>query len=302
MTNVLISYYIEAVNALNSVAAIAFIHVICIKPLPLPAAQFVIIATHSCGSLMTALGSAVSCFQILYVIKFELIFSLDPQLVGWRIFIFLTFLIFVPNFTFGVYRTIQGRYVDKAVTLFNDDKQYVEGLQFPEIYSYCWIMFYLVISFIAFVFLPIFYKNRSNYNDNLPPQRTISLQRYLLGASGIFTVVALTSIMVRLNNSGRVSIDNLITFFALVLLLAYHLTEKETRTIVRKYFFKLLKIEIPPLNPERSSKTCSTSQQLTLASLSGTAMVPCATSALSKNRLINVSSLNNDLEMTENNC
>jgi hypothetical protein len=150
---------------------------------------------------------------------------------------------------------------------------------------------------LLFVFLPIYYKHRPSYNDHLPPQRTISLQRYLLGAFGLFVILTVTVVMLRLNDSGGLSVDNLCSLFALVILLAYHLTEKETRTVVKKHIFKLLNIVEPVFYPGRSTETYSntTSRQLALSSLSGTAIVPGGNSTL-----INVSSLNNDLEMTGN--
>jgi hypothetical protein len=297
MTNVVISYYIEVVNVVNTVLAVSFNYVTWIKPLPLPLAQFVTITSHSCGSLMAALGSAISCFQILYVIKFDLIYSLDPQLMGWRIFILLTSFIAVPNCIFGIFKTMQGVHVDKGVTLFTQDKYNGDGIQFLAIYSVFWTMSYLVLSFFAFVFLPVFYKNRPTFNNHLAPQRTISLQRYLLGASGIFFMLAVTIIMIRLNDSGRLSVDNLCSLFALVILLAYHLTERETRNVVRKHIFKFLKIEEPVSYSERLRKanSTSTSQKLVATSSYGTAVVQSATSTL-----IYVSSLNNDLQMSAN--
>ena len=84
MTNVIMSYYIEVVNALMIFCTLPYVYVLCVGPLPLLPAQFAYTVVHCCASLIVALGSAVSCFHILYVTKFEILFSLDPQEVGRR--------------------------------------------------------------------------------------------------------------------------------------------------------------------------------------------------------------------------
>ena len=86
MTNVIISYYIEVVNVTVTVVSLPLIYVLIIHPLPLFIAQFCAVAAYCCGSLIVALGSAVSLFQILYVVQFNILFTLDPATVGWRTF------------------------------------------------------------------------------------------------------------------------------------------------------------------------------------------------------------------------
>ena len=89
VTNVILSYYIEVTNVLISVCLVPLIFVLCVEPLHFAVAQFILVTIYFCGSLNLALGSAVSCFQLLYVTKFEVIFSLDPQELGKRTFYIL---------------------------------------------------------------------------------------------------------------------------------------------------------------------------------------------------------------------
>jgi hypothetical protein len=56
MTNVIISYYIEVVNAMMMSCTVPYIVVLCYAPLPLFPAQMNYAFTHSCASLLVALG------------------------------------------------------------------------------------------------------------------------------------------------------------------------------------------------------------------------------------------------------
>jgi hypothetical protein len=82
------------------------IYVNSVKPLPFLIAQLETISIYSCFSLIVALGSAISCFQILYVMKFEMLFPLDPHTVGKRIFIILVSVIWLPNISMGLINTM----------------------------------------------------------------------------------------------------------------------------------------------------------------------------------------------------
>ena len=72
ITNVIVSYYVEAVNIMITSTAAPLLYVVGFKPLPFFLAQLIGIFLHCTGSLSVGLGSAISCFQIFYVTKFEL--------------------------------------------------------------------------------------------------------------------------------------------------------------------------------------------------------------------------------------
>jgi hypothetical protein len=112
---VIISYYIEVVNAMMMSCTVPFIVVLCYAPLPLFLAQLTYAFTHSCASLVVALGSAVSCFHIVYVTNFEILFSLDPEEVGRRFFIILAIVICLPNAIAGTYSTFKGAFFTRKV-------------------------------------------------------------------------------------------------------------------------------------------------------------------------------------------
>ena len=116
------------------------------------------------------------------------------------------------------------------------------GLPFLPIYTGCWALLFFILSLVAFVFIPIFFKHHQSDNI-IQPQRTISLQRYLLGSFGFFGVVVTSIIVVEQNDNRHLSVTARIFFFSMDLLLAYHLTEREARHAAKKHLFYLLRIE-----------------------------------------------------------
>jgi hypothetical protein len=80
------SYITEVINVMVISTAAPLLYVICFRPLPVAAAQLSYSSVYSCFTLIVALGAAISCFQTLYVVKFDLLFSLNPQDVGRRTF------------------------------------------------------------------------------------------------------------------------------------------------------------------------------------------------------------------------
>ena len=66
ITNVIVSYYVEAVNIMITSTAAPLLYVVGFKPLPFFLAQLIAIFVHCTGSLSVGLGSAISCFQIFF--------------------------------------------------------------------------------------------------------------------------------------------------------------------------------------------------------------------------------------------
>ena len=147
MTNVIMSYYIEVVNALMIFCTLPYVYVLCVGPLSLLPAQFAYTVVHCCASLIVALGSAVSCFHILYVIKFEVLFSLDPQEVGRRSFVLLALVICLPNALVGIYTTFKGLHVAKDVVMLTQSESVGTGLPFLPIYTGCWALLFFFYLF-----------------------------------------------------------------------------------------------------------------------------------------------------------
>jgi hypothetical protein len=248
VTNVIISYYIEVLNIMASTFDLSLIYILCISPLPLLPAQIIYIFCQTCFSLITALGSAVSCFQMFYVIKFDLLFSLDPQLVGRWTLIVLAVAISIPNAIMGTLYTLNGQHADKAMAFLTHEEMSPGSFSFVSRQSIFWTLFFMSSSCVAFVFIPIFFKKRQQNSSGdrppFPPQRTITLKRYLLGSTGFLIIFILSVLSVRLSDTNRhLPIAMYVTTISTNLLLAYHLMDQEARKAAKRYLLGLFGIE-----------------------------------------------------------
>jgi hypothetical protein len=220
-------------------------YIYCFQPLSFFTAQFVYIFLNSCFSLIAALGSAISCIQIFYVIKFDLLFSLDPFKIGWWTFSILSIIIFLPNIAVGIYWSYHGQYADRTVGLLTRQEKPTEGISFLAFHAIWWTVLFLSLSSAAFVIVPLIFKNRQLPSQaGNAPQRAISLKRYLLGSFGFLFIVMISFLTVNFSDNRRpMSIVFYVIFILFVLVLAYHLTEKDARSAARRYLFSFFNIE-----------------------------------------------------------
>jgi hypothetical protein len=235
VTNVVLSYYIEAVNIMLSLSAVTFLFVVFVQPLPLNLSQLIVIIVHCSGSLSAALGAMISCFQIFYVTQFELVFSLDPQKVVRRIIYILSSVIMVPHTTAGVYSMFNNILVDKRVALFakivNEDKITSKFLNY---YSLFWFLLYILLGLFAFVFIPIFLRTRRACSRHqLPPHTALSIRRYVIVSLGIFVLVAPVIYFNKPNNTDRLQLPGHLFLFSHCLMLVYRLLEPDARQAAR---------------------------------------------------------------------
>jgi hypothetical protein len=117
----------EVINLWIVLATSSFLCTLCLRPMPLVVAHFAYIAIHSCGMLTVALGSAVFCFQLCYVAKFDFLFTLDPHELRRTILYVLGSVIVVPNAIAGIYNTVLDTHAVAAVALFTQKEYEGDG-------------------------------------------------------------------------------------------------------------------------------------------------------------------------------
>jgi hypothetical protein len=245
---VILSYIYELINVMLIISSVPYILQVFMKPVPLWLAQLVYAAVHCSGALFVALGSAISFFHIFYVIKFETLFSMDPQEVGKRTLSILAIIIIVPISIVAIYNTVNGVHVAGDIALLIQSEYNGQGVPFIPMYSICWTLLLLTASFIAYVFIPTFFTTRQPpppHHQQLPQQRSKFLRRGLLISVGLFVSFLTFVIISEKNDSLERSITSKHYFFmfSFDLFLANSLTEKNAATAVQRYIFNLLRIE-----------------------------------------------------------
>ena len=275
ITNVLLSYYIEFVNSLTTCVTLSLLWVLCLFPIPLLLAQIIYTFLHCCGSLCFALGSAISCVQVIYVTKFELLFPLDPKVVGQRIFHILAASIVIPDTAVGIYSIMNGLHVDERVILFTQGDRSGTEIKFMITYSGCWILLFLILSFIGFLFIPIWFKFKQlNNRNHLPPSNVISIRRYLLGSLGFLTVIIVAVVINKGNNTHRLVTPGRLFLISYNMLLAFHLSEKDAMLAAKRYLFNLFNIEAYVNGREIIATSTNNVPQPSLNSINNMEVIP----------------------------
>ena len=84
------------------------LHNTAISTLTYYLAQTVVLSIWSLGSMITAIGIATACFEMLYVTKFSSLFAWCPEKVGRLTFTVITMCCLVPNLLITIDNTWKG--------------------------------------------------------------------------------------------------------------------------------------------------------------------------------------------------
>jgi ABC-type phosphate transport system permease subunit len=118
---------------------------------------------------------------------------MDPQEVGRRTFNIFTILICLPNTIVGIYNLKQGLHVAGGAAAYTQTEYQGEGVRFVPTYSLLWTSLFLILSFFAYAFIPLFIKNTQTSQNHQPTtQRTNSLQRYLVGSFWLLIILVIS--------------------------------------------------------------------------------------------------------------
>jgi glucan phosphoethanolaminetransferase (alkaline phosphatase superfamily) len=225
---------------------------------------------------MIALGSAMSCFQICYVIKFDLLFSMDPQELGRKTFCVLAVIIILPDAIVSLYNTTYGIHGADMVALLTQTMYNGEGRTLMIVISFVWILLALSLGFTAYVLIPLFLKSSqpTHHNDQLL-QRKKSLKGILLWSIVllIFFIGTVVSRKLKTHRYRPIQPFTYVIMIIFVLLLVYLLKGNDYRSAVKRYIFGLLQIEViqsgvqnMPIQNTQESLSCFSGNEISKAS------------------------------------
>ena len=84
-------------NAFTLSISVSVLYVHTLSTFPYDLAQAVVFSIWSLGSMISALGIATACFEMLYVTNFSSLFASSPEKVGRLTFTVITICCLVPN-------------------------------------------------------------------------------------------------------------------------------------------------------------------------------------------------------------
>ena len=134
------------------------IFVICIHPWPFKLAQVYLITFNALGFIICALGATISCLQILFVIKFSLVFSGNPLKIGRVSLLAVCFVTGIPNLICGLFVITQGIPMGPTVYFLSQTqiKQNSQSISFFINHPWPFGPFFCVcLFFLAFFVIPL---------------------------------------------------------------------------------------------------------------------------------------------------
>ena len=125
--------------------------------------------------------------------------------------------------------------MDINVILFTHSEYCGHKFPFIVIHSVCWILLFFILNSVAFVFIPLFFKQRhARSKIQAPIQRTKSLELIIICMSAFFIGDE--------NVSKRIVLTGHTFLLSCVSLLAYYLTDRDVRHAMKRHLFTLFHI------------------------------------------------------------
>jgi hypothetical protein len=237
---ILFKYYIMAAHACASVIFWSFIIFLTMGSMHFYVVQLLAMLIWSTVTVMCIIGSGISLFKILLVTHFDMIFSLDPERLGKKIFIFSLLLGVVPHGVICIFRTIKGIKAVPAVAYFMGEHIVADSPSPMQTYGSTCLIISVVMLLTAVIFIPNYTKRRSqaailaseNHDETM---NSISIARVLLGSSGLTLVIIFNIIAQSRGLTTQFPIQTLLSGILICLkLLVFSLHENILKYIVKK--------------------------------------------------------------------
>ena len=241
--SVLLSYYVEVLNALSSSVAIPVLFVLVIHPLPYCLAQTFTFFMWTQASILSALGAAIAGFEILYVIKFSASFAWSPEQVGRLTFTVLTMCCVVPHLLLMIDSSYKNQYPAPSTAFLSGQPYQNIGpshIMLPTIGLTIFCLFMLAVSHVILPFYLKTFRTVHNPNMYLPQSSNIriNVKRIMFAPFALGVALVVLFVSRRRSDSANAPIQShVITFVINFILLLFLLLEKEALTFAKRHFF-----------------------------------------------------------------
>jgi hypothetical protein len=243
IVQILLSYFNEVVHAEVAVVSLTYSYIIIAGPLPPLVDRISNLCIWSLATLMTAVGVAKLCISLLYVAKFDTVFSGNPVNLGRIAFMTAVLSTFVPNVVvaglgrqsrlFGVALHKSGRTESK--------------FDFLAWHLVAWTLGCMLLFLLTYVGVPLFFKIRGNYvTYHISYFPEINFRRLVLGLFCFAVYCILTLLANDANAGGHITFYNFIFLATLNTLLLFQLTDKDACLYVRRKLHNFLDTHVHP--------------------------------------------------------
>ena len=230
-------------NAFTLSISVSVLYVHTLSTFPYDLAQAVVFSIWSLGSMISALGIATACFEMLYVTNFSSLFASSPEKVGRLTFTVITICCLVPNLLLTIDSTLKGGHAAPATALFIGQAYQNNGLSGLGLLPAVLVLICVALLAISYVFILCYLKVFRTASDEnmLPANIRFSIKRvsfvafYFICALFFIIIVYSRSDNERLPKQGYV-----ITFAVNCILLMLLMLDKDASTFTKRHFFTQL--------------------------------------------------------------
>ena len=230
-------------NAFTLSISVSVLYVHTLSTFPYDLAQAVVFSIWSLGSMISALGIATACFEMLYVTNFSSLFASSPEKDGRLTFTVITICCLVPNLLLTIDSTLKGGHAAPATALFIGQAYQNNGLSGLGLLPAVLVLICVALLAISYVFILCYLKVFRTASDEnmLPANIRFSIKRvsfvafYFICALFFIIIVYSRSDNERLPKQGYV-----ITFAVNFILLMLLMLDKDASTFTKRHFFTQL--------------------------------------------------------------
>ena len=186
-------------NVLTSVMAIPAIYVYVIHSINYFEAQFCVFLMWSLGSLIAAVGVAISCFQIGYVTNFSSSFSWIPERVGMLTLTVLAICCVLPHLVIILHSSLKEEHATQATAFFSGQSyRSSSGIPLITMPAVVLALICIVMLAVSYVIIPSYlkcFRTVSNHNEDLTlgnARFNVKRLLFVIFSCGIALVVLIT--------------------------------------------------------------------------------------------------------------
>ena len=238
---VLLSYFNEVGNVDVILIGLSFLFVSAVQPLPHLVAQACDWSIYCLSTLLPALSVAISCFQLLYVARFEAVFSVDPVQLGRAAFLAAALLTFLPN----IVAAALGATCSLTLAAFERSGQTRTHLDFLAWHLSGWTMACICLFLIAYLGIPLYLRIYGHFGAehfHFFPRMGAKRYLFILFGINIFWVMNILAD----DGGGHTPFYTFIFLLTINIILVFQLTDRDVSLFVRRKLFNFLDPTVHP--------------------------------------------------------
>jgi hypothetical protein len=239
---VITTFCFELLNITIAVVSCSMIFVNLIAPMPFIIAQIYVACGLALICLFCELVFTLSVLKILLVTHFDIVFSYDPDQLGYYVLLFGSVLAVLPSAALWTYHTYQGQMINSFVAyLTKSVDNTVQRVQPLILYMAFWIVLCLIAMLTAMLYIPYYIEHNINSNaiqiaeEGHHGGKQVSLTRIMISIVWLSIALTFTLATQHYGLATRYQPQSYVVVFSFNLFLASYVLEKEVCKCTKRF-------------------------------------------------------------------